>query len=107
MKIEKIYYLIQGKSLNGWLRRVYDDKEVLQMSEIVLGNRSIDLYLLHGVDEPKSVPMIDATIPINGASGKGTIQKKAQQRRRKLTPRRPLTIKEIPSPPGKKIPLSQ
>ena len=30
------------------------------MDGIVLANRCIDLYMLHGVDEQKIVPMIDA-----------------------------------------------
>ena len=97
MKIEEVYYLISSKSLDEGLRRVYDDKDVLQMSEIVLANRCIDLYVLHGVDEPKIVPMIDANIPLDSASGQGTPKKKAQQRKRKLTPRRPPAIKETPS----------
>ena len=67
IKIEKVYYLIPVKSLDEGLRRVYDDKEVLQMSEIVVGNRCIDLCALHGVDEPKIVPMIEAYIPLDGA----------------------------------------
>ena len=50
------------------LRRVYNDKEVLQMSEIVLGNRCIHLYVLHEVDENKILPMIEANIPLDGAS---------------------------------------
>ena len=50
MKIEEIYYLIIGKSLGEGLRRVYDDKEVLQMDEIVLENGCMDLYVLHGLD---------------------------------------------------------
>ena len=41
------------------------------MSEIVLGNRCIDLYVLHGVDEHKIVPMIEANIPLDGSSGQG------------------------------------
>ena len=72
MKIEEVYYLNQGKSLDEGLRRVYDDKEVLQMSEIVLRNRCIDLYVLHEVDEPKIVPMIEANVLLDGASGQGT-----------------------------------
>ena len=64
--------MIQRKSLDEGLRRVYDDKEVLQMSEIVLRNRCIDLYVLHEVDEPKIVPMIEANILLDGASGQGT-----------------------------------
>ena len=31
------------------------------MSEIALGNRCIDLYVLYGVDELKIVPMIKLT----------------------------------------------
>ena len=46
------------------------------MSKMVLGNRCIDLYVLHGVDEPKIVPMLDVNIPIEGASGQGTLKKK-------------------------------
>ena len=67
MKIEEVYYLILDKSLDEGLRRVYDDKGLLQMSEIVLGSRCIDLYVLHGVDEPKIVPMIEAKIPLDAA----------------------------------------
>ena len=50
MKIKEIYYLILGKSLEDGLRRVYADKEVLQMVEIVLAYGCIDLYVLHWVD---------------------------------------------------------
>ena len=81
---------------------------MLQISEIVLGNRCIDLYVFHGVDEPKIVPMIEGNIPLDGASGQGTPKKKAQQpKRRKLTPKKALAIKEIPSLIGKKSSLSQ
>ena len=76
MKIEEIFYLILGKSLDEGLNRVYDDKKVLRMSEIVLGNKCIDLYVLYGV-EPKIVPMIDANIPIDLASSQGTPKNKA------------------------------
>ena len=41
MKIEEVYYLIPSKSLDERLKRVCDDKEVLQISEIVLGNRCL------------------------------------------------------------------
>ena len=58
MKIKEIYYLILVKSLENGLRRVYADKEVLHMDEIVLAYGCINLYVLHGVDEPNVVPMI-------------------------------------------------
>ena len=68
MKIKEIYYLIRIKRLNEGLRRVYDDKEVLQMAEIVLENDCIDLYVLHGVDEPSIVSMIDGAITVDVSS---------------------------------------
>ena len=33
------------------LRRVYNDKQVLEMTDIVVAHRFIDLYVLHEVDE--------------------------------------------------------
>ena len=59
MKIKEIYYLILGNNIEDGLRTVYADKEVLHMVEIVLAYGCIDLYVLHGVDEPNVVPMID------------------------------------------------
>ena len=53
MKIDEIYYLIPSKSLDKGLRRVYNDKEVMEMIDIVVANGFID--------EPKIVPMIDVT----------------------------------------------
>ena len=83
MKIDEIYYLIPGKSLYERLRRVYNDKEVLEMTNIIGANRFIDLYVVHGIDEPRFVPLI-------GALRQETLKKKAQQpHKRKLTPRRP------------------
>lgn len=50
--------MISGKSLEDGLRRIYIDKEVLEMTEILLANnRYIDLYVFHGVDEPNIVHM--------------------------------------------------
>ena len=52
--------MIPSHILEEGLRRVYADKEGMQMTEIVLENGCIDLYVLHGVDEPNIMPMIDA-----------------------------------------------
>ena len=52
------------------------------MAEIMLANGCIDLYVLHRVDEPNIVPMID------------TLDQEAQQHRRKITLKR-LTPKSI------------
>ncbi|KAL2937954.1 hypothetical protein RDABS01_021403 [Bienertia sinuspersici] len=51
-KIEGIYYALLGKSLDQGLRRVYADSEVLEMDEIGIKNRGIDLYVLYSVDKP-------------------------------------------------------
>ena len=68
MKIDEIDYLNPSKSLDQELRKVYNDKKVLEMTDIDVVNMFIDLYVLHGVDEPKIVPMIDANFPVDGAS---------------------------------------
>ena len=67
MKIKEINYLIPCKSLDEGFRMAYGDKEVLHMAEIVLANRCIELNVLHGVDKPKIVPMIDANNLVDGA----------------------------------------
>ncbi|KAL2930452.1 Plasmid recombination enzyme type 3 [Bienertia sinuspersici] len=41
-----------GKELDQGLRRVYADSEVLEMAEIGIKNRGIDLYVLYSVDKP-------------------------------------------------------
>ena len=61
MKIEEIYYLISGESLEEGLKRVYADKEMLQITEIAFENGYIGLYVLHGVDERNIMPMIDTS----------------------------------------------
>ncbi|KAL2894817.1 Antiviral helicase SKI2 [Bienertia sinuspersici] len=53
--IEEIYYLIPGLNLDNGLRKVYTDKEVLEMAAIVNKNRAIDLYVVHGVDKAEVV----------------------------------------------------
>ncbi|CAH9113065.1 unnamed protein product [Cuscuta epithymum] len=55
--IEEIYYLVPGLPLDNGLRRVYNDREVLQMSEIVLKARSLELYVVHGLDQEERVAM--------------------------------------------------
>ncbi|KAL2933539.1 GTPase-activating protein BEM3 [Bienertia sinuspersici] len=52
---EEIYYLIPGLNLDNGLRKVYTDKEVLEMAAIVNKNRAIDLYVVHGVDKAEVV----------------------------------------------------
>lgn len=50
--------MIIGKSLEDGLTRAYTNKEVLEMTEILLtNNMCIDLYVLHVVHEPRIVHM--------------------------------------------------
>lgn len=37
------------------LRRVYVDKEVLVMAEIANKNRSVDLFVKHGIDQSNDI----------------------------------------------------
>ncbi|CAH9146031.1 unnamed protein product [Cuscuta epithymum] len=56
--IDQIFYLIPGMTLDKGLRKVYNDKEVLEMSAILVQSRSLDMYVLHGLDEPDMVEML-------------------------------------------------
>ncbi|KAL2892234.1 CREB-binding protein [Bienertia sinuspersici] len=49
-KIVEIYYLMPHSTLDEGLKRVYNDKEVLEMAEVVLKHKALDLYVVHGVD---------------------------------------------------------
>ena len=93
MKIKKIYYLISSLSLEEGLMRVYANKEMLQIAKIVLTNGCIDLHVLHGVDEPNIVPIIDSS------------SQEAQQHTRKMTPRMP-TPKSVTPQLSSKTPFS-
>ncbi|KAL2938258.1 hypothetical protein RDABS01_021707 [Bienertia sinuspersici] len=55
-KIDQIYYLIPKSNLDEGLHRVYSDKEVLEMGEIVKINRVIELYVQHGIDVQEIIP---------------------------------------------------
>ncbi|KAL2900059.1 Glycine dehydrogenase, partial [Bienertia sinuspersici] len=52
-KIVKIYYLMPHSTLDEGVKRVYNEKEVLEMAEVVLRHKALDLYVVHGVDVPK------------------------------------------------------
>uniref|UniRef100_A0A803M6I5 PB1-like domain-containing protein n=1 Tax=Chenopodium quinoa TaxID=63459 RepID=A0A803M6I5_CHEQI len=51
IKIAALYYLVPGKSLADGLRKIAGDAEVLEMGEIVMKHRSIDVYVLHSDKE--------------------------------------------------------
>ncbi|KAL2904729.1 Halomucin [Bienertia sinuspersici] len=46
--VHEILYLTPHCSMDDGLKRVYNDKEVLEMGAIVVENRSIDLFTIHG-----------------------------------------------------------
>ncbi|KAL2944775.1 Mediator of RNA polymerase II transcription subunit 13 [Bienertia sinuspersici] len=54
-KIVEIYYLMPHSTLDEGLKRVYNDKEVLEMAEVVLKHKALDLYVVHGVDLPEVI----------------------------------------------------
>uniref|UniRef100_A0A803MN27 PB1-like domain-containing protein n=1 Tax=Chenopodium quinoa TaxID=63459 RepID=A0A803MN27_CHEQI len=53
INITALYYLVPRKSLADGLRKIAGDVEVLEMGEIVMKHRSIDVYVLHSVEEPQ------------------------------------------------------
>ncbi|KAL2930621.1 Antiviral helicase SKI2 [Bienertia sinuspersici] len=57
--VHEILYLTPHCSMDDGLKRIYNDKEVLEMGAIVVENRSIDLFTIHGKDpqnQPKNQP---------------------------------------------------
>ncbi|KAL2906117.1 TOM1-like protein 6, partial [Bienertia sinuspersici] len=65
-KIVEIYYLMSHSILDEGLRRVYNDKKVLEMAEVVLKHKALDLYVVHGVDVPEvivGVPKVIVGVP--------------------------------------------
>ncbi|KAL2932633.1 Hemoglobin and hemoglobin-haptoglobin-binding protein C [Bienertia sinuspersici] len=46
--VHEISYLTPHCSMDDGLKRVYNDKDVLEMGAIVVENRSIDLFTIHG-----------------------------------------------------------
>ncbi|XP_021725070.1 uncharacterized protein LOC110692374 [Chenopodium quinoa] len=69
-KIDTLYYLIPGMSLESGLRKVYDDKEVLEMTEIVKKQKYIQVYVVHGVDEQEP---IDSVFEVEGPQSSSII----------------------------------
>lgn len=58
--ISEIYYLTPHcKSFEQGLKRVYNDSEVRIMTKLVLKNRFIDCYVVHGVDTAEVVLEIE------------------------------------------------
>ncbi|KMT19718.1 hypothetical protein BVRB_1g007730 [Beta vulgaris subsp. vulgaris] len=48
----EILYLMPNCSLDDGLKKVYNDDECLEMGKLLMKSRSLDLYVVHGVDTP-------------------------------------------------------
>ncbi|CAH9125871.1 unnamed protein product [Cuscuta epithymum] len=60
--IDEIFYLIPGLTFDKGLRRVYNDKEVLEMTEILMRFKSLDCYVLHGIDKEDLVLLLPSPL---------------------------------------------
>ncbi|KMT01670.1 hypothetical protein BVRB_9g211310 [Beta vulgaris subsp. vulgaris] len=66
--IEHIFYCIPGQNLDVGLRRVYNDKEVLEMGAIVMKEKCIDLYVKHEIGQPGFIHFLEGSLeggPLN------------------------------------------
>ncbi|KAL2942453.1 Cortactin-binding protein 2 [Bienertia sinuspersici] len=66
--VSGVYYLIPGLAMAEGLRKVVDDGSVIEMGELALKYRTIDLYVLHQSDDPCLSPTPQpksATMPTN------------------------------------------
>uniref|UniRef100_A0A803MGQ6 PB1-like domain-containing protein n=1 Tax=Chenopodium quinoa TaxID=63459 RepID=A0A803MGQ6_CHEQI len=54
--IAGLYFLVPNLSLADGLRKITEDAEVLEMGEIVMKHRSVDVYVLHSREEPHLSP---------------------------------------------------
>ncbi|KNA20335.1 hypothetical protein SOVF_052970 [Spinacia oleracea] len=50
--IEGLCYLIPGQPMANGLRKVYDDAQVLELTELALKSRCIEVYVNHGFELP-------------------------------------------------------
>ncbi|KAL2900866.1 Midasin [Bienertia sinuspersici] len=93
-KIESIQYLLPRMSFESGLRNVYSDSEVREMVDIAYENRLLDLYVVHGVDEPEVLNDLGPIIH-EPLSPKCTPSQKTN--RKKLTPKKaPQAINKCP-----------
>lgn len=51
-KIEGVSYLIPNLTLVNGLRKVINDKDCLELANLASKFRCVEVYLLHGLDEP-------------------------------------------------------
>ncbi|KAL2928284.1 Cytokine receptor-like factor 1 [Bienertia sinuspersici] len=93
--VEGVYYLMPGMSLLEGLVKVFDDDEVRKMVEVGMRNRSIELFVQHGVQAPILVePQTYEAIPPHNPIS-------LPKRPNKLTPKRLPAVQTRKSPRNK------
>ncbi|KAL2925846.1 RNA-directed DNA polymerase from mobile element jockey [Bienertia sinuspersici] len=89
-EVDSVYYLIKGQSLHDGLRRVEKDASVLEMGQLAMKYRTIDLYVKHekndliGTKLPSAQPQQQMTSNDNNSQP----QPLNPSTRPKLTPKR-------------------
>ncbi|KAL2942370.1 Respiration factor 2 [Bienertia sinuspersici] len=110
-EIDKLYYLEPHKTLDDGLVGVYNDTEVLQMANILLKCRTLDLYVMHGVNVPESMGKLPDIIFEGHHVACVSENKQALiSSRKKLTPRRSQSIANVqvgPTSPKQKAPFKK
>ncbi|KAL2935024.1 50S ribosomal protein L19 [Bienertia sinuspersici] len=93
--VEGVYYLMPGMSLLEGLVKVFDDDEVRKMLEVGMNNRSIELFVQHGVQAPILIEpqTYEPSPPHNPIS--------LPKRPNKLTPKRLPAVQTRKSPRNK------
>ncbi|KAL2940963.1 Na(+)-translocating NADH-quinone reductase subunit F [Bienertia sinuspersici] len=93
--VEGVYYLMPGMSLLEGLVKVFDDDEVRKMVEVGTKNRSIELFVQHGVQAPILIePQTYEASPLHNPIS-------LPKRPNKLNPKRLLAVQTRKSPRNK------
>ncbi|KAL2903319.1 Gag-Pol polyprotein [Bienertia sinuspersici] len=93
-KIDSIQYHIPGQPFESGLRNVYSDTEVREMVALALECRVLNLYVVHGVDEPELV----AEETISHTATQNIPLPKCNPRKKLIPKRAPKEVKNIPLP---------
>ncbi|KAL2942915.1 Biosynthetic peptidoglycan transglycosylase [Bienertia sinuspersici] len=119
--VQGMYYLVPGMSLENDLRKIIGDEEVLQMDEIAVKYRAVEVYLLHSEVGPNLSPCeqpIQSIVsnPIQTEIGAKNLTQNTENivenppskvnRRKKLTPKKGPHTKLV-TPPRKSLRLQK
>ncbi|KAL2926862.1 DNA replication complex GINS protein PSF1 [Bienertia sinuspersici] len=67
--VQGMYYLVPGMSLENGLRKIIGDEEVLQMGEVAVKYRAVEVYLLHSEGSKlPSVKFVSIELPEIGTN---------------------------------------